>query len=480
MHGMHSIPMIKKPSHHSGVAGSMFAPRPPRTSRSLLQILAAFACLLFLYYRNWLPILPSFYTSSSDIRPANATLGFGALVVVSGADSPRLDRLIQAANVTGLELQVPPQPKWTDQDVINFRSSSESNIGLGSVLAWLGHNKAIQWFLDSGLETALILEDDIDFDVNIRTKQAPITQAAIRELISRPQPNTSSTHRYASPKKYPWGHTTAWDLLYLGHCGDYLNSLEDGLGVGHHHPSNLTMIPNVQAPDSTVPKRFDLHPFTASLLSALDVPEGSRLVHESRWPLCTFGYALTRASASLLVSTLAPPREPSWEGTRAYDVAILKACRENLKQPLTGNPDIDATIENPRTNPSLRCVSVQPELFHHMEGSSLIASVEEAQGAEVFRPPVDVAGWEQVWWRRESANINCGFWDGELLFRDEKKGDAGPGEGFQGTIAQGREMAMDDGDWKRLADRRKDVAKGRCAKKRIMEAEEAQKKKVKQ
>ena len=120
--------------------------RPPRTSRSLIQILAAAACFLILYYLNWLPIFPSFYTtSSSPIKAANATLGFGALVVVSGAESQRLDRLIQAANVTGLELQVPQQPKWSEQDVNNFRDSVQSDMGVGSILAWLAHNRAIQW-----------------------------------------------------------------------------------------------------------------------------------------------------------------------------------------------------------------------------------------------------------------------------------------------------------------------------------------------
>ncbi|KAI9659311.1 MAG: hypothetical protein M1821_001569 [Bathelium mastoideum] len=469
--------------------------RPPRNSRSILQIVAVAVGLLVLYYLNWLPIFPSFYhPSPSTTKPANATLGFGALVVVSGADSPRLDRLIQAANVSGLELHVPQQPKWSEQDVDNFRNSTQSDMGIGSILAWLAHNKAIQWFMDSGLETALIMEDDVDFDVRIRTKQAPITQAAVRDLVSRPQPNTSrpvsssrspssftqQTRRlpYFNPKKYPYGPTTSWDLLYLGTCGDYLNGLGDGLGVGHHHPINLTTIPHIATFDPTIPPRYDLHPFTASLLTALDIPAQHRLVHESRWPLCTFGYALTRASAHRLLTTLAPPREPAWEGTRAYDVAILKACRENLKPELTGDPAIDANIAEPRDpEGGLRCVSVQPELFHHMEGSSMIAGIEEAGGAEVFRPPVDVAAFEQVGWRKESANIGCGFWDGELLFRDEAKGtqavkDAGGDE-------TARERAMDEGDWRRLRDRRRDLEKGICAKKRVMEAEEESRKKGK-
>ena len=143
---MHSVPMKK--NHWMGVARPtpLAMTRSPRNTRSLLQLLAGALCLIILYYLDWLPIFPSFYNSSSStVRPANATLGFGALVVVSGAESPRLDRLIQAANVSGLELQVPRQPKWSDQDVANFRNSTQSDMGIGSILAWLAHNKAIQW-----------------------------------------------------------------------------------------------------------------------------------------------------------------------------------------------------------------------------------------------------------------------------------------------------------------------------------------------
>ena len=52
-----------------------------------------------------------------------------------------------------------------------------------------------------------------------------------------------------------------------------------------------------------------------------------------------------------------------------------------------------------------------------MEGQSMIAHVEETvDHKQVFRPPVDVAGQEQVFWRWETSNIGCGFWSGHFYY----------------------------------------------------------------
>jgi hypothetical protein len=77
--------------------------------------------------------------------PTNSTLGFGALVVVSKPNSPRRHSLIQAANVTEIDLTIPDQPVWTDQDFNNFRNGPDSKMGYGSVMAWLGHYNALKW-----------------------------------------------------------------------------------------------------------------------------------------------------------------------------------------------------------------------------------------------------------------------------------------------------------------------------------------------
>ena len=329
--------------------------------------------------------------SAEELGGANATLGFGGLFVVSGLGSPRREHLLQQAAVTELNLTIPEQETWTDEDVRNFRpdNESESRVGVGSVKAWLSHHLVLRAFLESGLETALIIEDDVDWDIRLRTIQVPLAQQAMRRL--------SKSWRL-DLEKQPWGKSKDWDLLYLGHCGDYFNSLEDGVGIGHHHPENLTEIDHIIYQDSTLLSRSDLHPFTASLFTALDIPDHFRVLHQSKWPLCSFGYAVTRKSAKKILTTVAPPKEEPSRDLKAYDVALLDGCRYNKM---------------------LNCYTVQPELFHHMEGKSIIALEEEKADHHVFRPPVDVKGLEQTMYRLETSNIGCGFWSGDFYYDNQ-------------------------------------------------------------
>ena len=369
---------------------------PLRNSRlpPLYILLTLGLITLFFYFRSsigsTITAHAGSYGSKSRIPPANATLGFGGLYVVSGPGSPRRAHLEQAAAVTEIELTIPEQIAWTGEDVLKFRwdNVTESKVGIGSVKAWLSHHLVLKEFLESRLETILIFEDDVDWDIRLRTQQIPLAQKAAQQL--------SATKKL--PLTYPWGMPDDWDLLYLGHCGDYFNSLEDGVGVGHHHPHHLQDLPHVMYEDLTMPYGTDLHPFTTSLLTALRVPEQHRVIHKSKWPLCSFGYAVSRKGAQLILTDVAPPKEDISRNLQAYDSALLAGCRDGF----------------------MKCYSVNPELFHHMEGKSIIATQEEIYDhKQVFRPPVDVAGFEQVMWRKETSNIGCGFWSGQFYYDAE-------------------------------------------------------------
>jgi hypothetical protein len=76
--------------------------------------------------------------------PANSTLGFGAVVVISKEGSDRRHALVQSANVTDVHLTIPKQPVWTEGDLQRFIDGQE-NVQRGSILAWLGHHNALRW-----------------------------------------------------------------------------------------------------------------------------------------------------------------------------------------------------------------------------------------------------------------------------------------------------------------------------------------------
>jgi hypothetical protein len=87
------------------------------------------------------------WSSSYEPRPAkllaNSTLGFGAIVVVSRQGSHRRHSLVQAANVTDIDLTIPQQPVWTEGDLQRF-IDGQDNAQRGSILAWLGHHNALR------------------------------------------------------------------------------------------------------------------------------------------------------------------------------------------------------------------------------------------------------------------------------------------------------------------------------------------------
>ena len=71
----------------------------------------------------------------------------------------RREGLLLASNITEIDITIPDQPAWTDADIKKLRADKDSIISRGSALAWLGHLNALHWFLMSGLESVLILED---------------------------------------------------------------------------------------------------------------------------------------------------------------------------------------------------------------------------------------------------------------------------------------------------------------------------------
>ncbi|KAH9866195.1 hypothetical protein J1614_008760 [Plenodomus biglobosus] len=355
------------------------------------------------------------WRSSLESHPvklaANRTLGFGAVIAVSKEGSDRRHSLVQAANVTDFDLTIPQQPEWTVADVQRFLNGQE-DVQRGSLLAWLGHHNALRWFLDSGLETALILEDDVDWDIRLRSVQIPLAASAARQLL----PPIRSHHPFAnfrnSHMQY-WGNHDAWDLLYLGHCGDYFDEVtKDGIDTSRQS-FNLSAMPHVTYEDPTLPPEPELHPFTQQLFRLLKMPQQSRVMHRSKFPLCSFGYAVTRPAAMRLLDDLAPPRYQK-NGPRAFDVALLHACGKGDSIP-SPTPESAESMALP---PGLRCWTLNSELFHHMPGQSQIAEAGKKSGQRFGIPPVDQAAIEQIEDRNETSNIDCGFWSGAFAFED--------------------------------------------------------------
>ena len=267
--------------------------------------------------------------------------------------------LLRAASLTGLNVRTIEEPRWTPEDVDAFESARNETISRGAAQAWMSHVNVLKVFLNSNDTTTLILEDDVDWDVNIKEQMSEVSvqlqdHYASSGLDIGLEPADLS-------REYPYGIST-WDVLWLGHCGNSFNewsstpiappspSLQpDGRRVAHLQNTTITYH-DQSAPQSEI---LDSHLLPFSTANNHHVPQ--RGIFSPAAPICTFAYAVTKSSASRILDEVT--RSGLVES--AFDVKLYSLCRWG----------------------GLRCVSVLPEVFHHQEtaakgGGSLIKSVD--------------------------------------------------------------------------------------------------------
>lgn len=251
---------------------------------------------------------------------------------MSAGASWRTDGLLEAAALTGLNFTVPQQPTWTDAEVNVFRrkkpsrstkkvpSLQEYGIGPGQARCWLGHLNALKHVITNKWTSALIMEDDVDWDVRIKD-QMRLVAPLIRELTSSAKGSTS-----------PYGDS--WDVLWLGHSGDPIDFNDERYKLAFDET----------LPESTIYR----HVYGGRSY----FPPQLRAVHYSVAPFCTFAYGVTQASALKMYALSRGGKD------EIITLAMHKWCSQGL----------------------LRCVTVNPELFHHHQragkSASQIATVE--------------------------------------------------------------------------------------------------------
>ncbi|KAI3247015.1 CAZyme family GT25 [Penicillium roqueforti] len=280
--------------------------------------LAAFLIILLNLFGNYLFGSLKYTAQRSllkaNLEPLNETLGFERIAVVSSGTSWRLHGLVEATEFTNLYIDVPSQPVWTDTEVDEFRGyrvhGRHGELGPGQARCWLGHLNIWRQMLLQKWSTALIMEDDADWDITI--KQQLLRVAPLIQEVTG-----------ATDWSSPYGNS--WDLLWLGHCGDYI-------------PLQLASFVDETLPGSPMYRENDGR-FT-------EFPHQQRMVHMSVGPICTYAYALTASAASKLYQL----------SSSGMDKLITTHLREWCQEGF------------------LKCVTVNPELFHHHKQAGEISS----------------------------------------------------------------------------------------------------------
>lgn len=234
----------------------------------------------------------------------------------------------------------------------------------GSARAWVAHLDLLKHVVASGLASALVVEDDVDFDVRVRAQMRGLADHvrafASSSFASSSSPSSSSTSSSntnnndnenndsnnenstaaAAAAAGPFGN--AWDVLWLGHCG-------------------ATIEPDAQPPplryaDDTRCLTPAYAGWSAPFLAAY-VPEGYRALHGAgQATVCTFAYGVTARGAQRVLAAL------GGGAGEAFDVHLATYCREG----------------------ALRCLVVNPQLFHQYEplvgGGSTTSVIRVANG----------------------------------------------------------------------------------------------------
>ncbi|KAL4778701.1 hypothetical protein BJX76DRAFT_342658 [Aspergillus varians] len=262
------------------------------------------------------PLLP-YLPVAGPAAAGNSTLGFEAILALSPSPSWRTRGLQAAANVTGLHIQIPPQPPIHPEIVDAFAglgSEGATHPNRGSAAAWVAHLELIKHVIQSDLDTALIIEDDVDWDLSIREQMVGVAQA-VRQLTKTPGSDIA-----------PYGHS--WDVLWIGACAE---SWEPELETAYI--DDPTVIPS--------------HLYVGNGKPAVDhLQKDLRVVFRSRMPICSFAYALSREGAKNVLQDIGAGKD------EAFDIALMNGCRER----------------------NLTCISVLPELFRHYTPSQKMGS----------------------------------------------------------------------------------------------------------
>lgn len=173
----------------------------------------------------------------------------------------------------------------------------------------MAHLDLLKFVIALEFSSALIVEDDVDWDINLKD-QMRLISTNVRTLTQTGDHDASAFGPH-------------WDVLWLGNCGERTDDAE-GL---HLDFEDETRIPT------------EAYAGWAKQFLRNGVKEGNRRVQEALNPVCSFGYGVTKDSAQKILSLLAKGAD------EAFDVALQHQC----------------------TSGALKCIVVFPEVMHHYE-----------------------------------------------------------------------------------------------------------------
>ncbi|KAJ2374940.1 hypothetical protein IW150_002823 [Coemansia sp. RSA 2607] len=165
---------------------------PACSSARRLAVLAVLLCgaMLFMLHHQTHPTSPPVTKHPAPTDAQNSTLGFSKILVLNTpARRDRLRNMQALARHHGLRFEYPGTVSRQEAD---RQAGSQGYLLEGTHLAcYLSHLHALRHIVDHHVATALILEDDIDVEWDLKHLHARVMRQAAH---------------------------VDWDMLFLGHC----------------------------------------------------------------------------------------------------------------------------------------------------------------------------------------------------------------------------------------------------------------------
>ena len=267
------------------------------------------------------------HTLSPNSKEAihNSTLGFADIYLINmPGRTDKLDAFRLLASVTNLSYTVVPGVDGSKIQHIAwpgfYKEGRESNIG-----SWRAHMNAVASILDNRLSSALIIEDDADWDVNLKTQ---LTRFALgsRYILNAP---------ISSESLFPYGD--GWDMLWLGHCAQ--------------DPPSQPFARFFIANETTIPpagRRWSLWNPEETLTYDLSHNHTTRVVYRPTGGVCSYAYALSYTGAQKMLFHLSYSH---FDGP--FDIGLRDLCARGTK-----------------TEIDFSCVGIYPGLIHGTFGEA--------------------------------------------------------------------------------------------------------------
>lgn len=338
-----------------------------RTSRVLVPLLVILSIAAILTYQQWPSVLNgrSWQTGQDIIldnvdRPKqishtfngqqelsssrqgldailNSTLGFQKVFAINlPSRTDKRDGLLLTSKVTGFDIDFIDGvvPSNISNKSLPHQITGSTPITGGVLGCWRAHMNFMARVVQEDLATALVLEDDVDWDMRLlqqlqdfaKMSNALLSKVDDGQRVRIKFEELSTSISLTSTTASPYGD--GWDVLLFGNCGVDIDPTK--AHVVHTH-------------DDTVPDLIHIHIYgDPGNLRLNPYPTHARVAGYAVEQTCTYAYAVTQQAARRIL----------------FDLGL-----ERLNQP------IDMMLRDwcegkfPEQGPPRRCIGVMPSLF---------------------------------------------------------------------------------------------------------------------